>query len=139
MVVYSELEASINLAFNIASLAAMGGWMTLAGNFRLNGAFIGRRWYLRSAQFRYIVSYGSVLTVGANDQGLYLAVLLPFRLGHPPLLIPWRFVRKARRGPFNIFSTPLTLGDSSPVRMSISSRLVARFEEIIGQELQPAV
>ena len=120
-------------------LGALGGWMALAEHFRLTGTFVGRKWYMCSAQFRVFVSYSGVLTMGANDQGLYLAVLLPFRLGHPPLLIPWRFVRKAPRGLFNVFSTPLELGDSSRVRMTISSRIVRRFEEVLGHELQPAV
>jgi hypothetical protein len=36
-----------------------------------------------------VVLYGSCLTVGATPRGLYLAALFIFRIGHPPLFMPW--------------------------------------------------
>ena len=36
-----------------------------------------------------MTNYNNVLTIGANREGLYLSVLFIFRLGHPPLFIPW--------------------------------------------------
>jgi hypothetical protein len=36
-----------------------------------------------------LTNYSACLTVGANNSGLYLAVFPLFRVGHPPLLIPW--------------------------------------------------
>ena len=120
-------------------IAALGGWRLLAEQYRLAEPFVGKKWYFRSASFRRFVSYGNALTVGANERGLYLAVLAPFRLGHPPLLIPWQRVQKARRGVFNVLSTPLLLGGPSSVRVCLSTRLVTRFEEILGHELDHAV
>jgi hypothetical protein len=40
--------------------------------------------------------YRSCMTLGANARGLYLAVLPLFRIGHPPLFIPWTDVSVAR-------------------------------------------
>lgn len=70
------------------ALSFMGGWHTLAQHYRATQPFSGRRWYLRSASMSP-ANYGGVLTFGANTEGLFISVLLPFRLGHPPLFIPW--------------------------------------------------
>jgi hypothetical protein len=45
---------------------------------------------LRSANYR------SCVTLGANARGLYLAVRPLFRIGHPPLFIPWSDVQVSR-------------------------------------------
>jgi hypothetical protein len=36
---------------------------------------------------------GNIYTLGSTYKGLYLGVLFPFRVGHPPLLIPWRDIK----------------------------------------------
>ena len=120
-------------------LSFVGGWMALARNYRLSDTFVGKKWYLCSASFRRFVSYGGVLTIGANGQGLYLAVWVPLLVAHPPLLVPWHDVRRAKPGLFSIFNDPLELGGESPVRVSISKRLVRKLEEIAGHELPTAV
>jgi hypothetical protein len=38
---------------------------------------------------RLSANYGGCLTVGSDAAGLYLAVMFLFRVGHPPLFIPW--------------------------------------------------
>lgn len=37
-----------------------------------------------------MMEYNNCLTIGSSSQGLYLAVLFFFRVGHPPLLVPWQ-------------------------------------------------
>jgi hypothetical protein len=80
-------------------LSAMGGWRALAVHYASTFPFPDTRFRFRSAQFGGFVSYGSCLTLGAGPSGLYLAILLPLRLGHPPLLISWADItaREARR------------------------------------------
>jgi hypothetical protein len=117
------------------SLSTIGGWRRLAEYYRLNTPFAGTKWHFRSASFRRFVGYNGVLTVGASPEGLYLSVLFPFRIGHPPLLIPWQHVRKFRPSALSIFSIPLALGEHDPVRVSLSKRLVHHFEESYGREL----
>ena len=34
-------------------------------------------------------NYNNVLTIGADRTGLYLSTVFFFRIGHPPLFIPW--------------------------------------------------
>ena len=41
--------------------------------------------------------YGNCLTVGSSPHGLYLAMMLLFRFGHPPLLIPWDEITVSRQ------------------------------------------
>ncbi len=57
------------------------------------------------AQFQSIhmklVGYRSCVTVGVDPAGLFLSVYLPFRFGHPPLLVPWDAIESL--GPCNVF------------------------------------
>ena len=40
------------------------------------------------------VKYGPLLTADLGSEGLGLSLLFPFRLGHPPILIPWKFIKE---------------------------------------------
>ena len=71
-------------------IAALSGWMDLASRFHLTSTFTGSAWRLQRARMRWTSHYGSCLTVGADMTGLNLATLFLFRVGYPPLLIPWR-------------------------------------------------
>lgn len=72
-------------------LSAIGGWNRLAVQYATSPFGIGKRFRFRSAQFGG-VSYGSCVIFGASTQGLSIAVLPLFRIGHAPLFIPWRDV-----------------------------------------------
>lgn len=69
-------------------LAYLGGWSKLAENYRAETLEQGTAFRMRSGKVG-IVNYGSCLTLTVCDSGLGLAVMLPFRIGHPPLFIPW--------------------------------------------------
>ena len=74
----------------IISLAS--GWHHLAGHFRAaqdaTPNLEGQAFYLQRAQMNGS-EYKGCLNLKVANQGLYLSVLLPFRAGHAPLLIPW--------------------------------------------------
>jgi hypothetical protein len=70
-------------------IAQLGGWGELARYYRLQNPFDDKRWHCRSGRMRWTARYNGCLTIGAGSRGLYLAVLFLFRVGHPPLLIPW--------------------------------------------------
>jgi hypothetical protein len=42
-------------------------------------------------------NYNRVLTLGASQEGLYLASMFLFRFMHPPLLVPWSEIKVRRR------------------------------------------
>lgn len=71
-------------------ISLIGGWFELGRTYRTRQPFDGQVWKFQDAQFRLIAGYHNVLSVGVNSEGLYLSVFLPFRFGHPPLLIPWQ-------------------------------------------------
>jgi hypothetical protein len=77
----------------------LGGWAALARSYLLTTEFDGRRWRFRSVVVCHAAnplrhaSYASCVTLGSNVRGLYRAVFPLFRIGHPPLFIPWADVR----------------------------------------------
>ena len=70
-------------------ISAAGGWRALSWHYRANSTFEGRKEWLKSARLRHWTNYNNCLVVGSNKYGLYLGVLPIFRVGHPPLFIPW--------------------------------------------------
>jgi hypothetical protein len=76
-------------------VAQLSGWAELAHHYRATNRFEGRKLRFRSSKMRLNMQYNNCLTVGLNAQTMYLAVLLPFRIGHPPLTIPWNEVTTA--------------------------------------------
>ena len=92
------MEKFIPVAFAIAFpimwaavslvLAHMGGWSKLAQCYADPGNVIGKTYYMRSG-FVGPINYKSCLNLRVSESGLGLSVLFPFRIGHPPLFIPW--------------------------------------------------
>lgn len=70
-------------------ISLVSGWAELARVYCFSGKFEGRRWKFQSGQMRLLMNIHNALTVGANQEGLYLQLFFPFRPGKPPLLIPW--------------------------------------------------
>jgi hypothetical protein len=70
-------------------LSVFGGWSDLGDRFRDEGPLAPGARYLQSARFNGFINYGSCLTAALSEQGQHLRVLLPYRLCHPPLLVPW--------------------------------------------------
>ncbi len=69
-------------------LSRASGWSRLAIHYRARSTFSGTQWASQSGRVGW-VSYKSILILGANADGLYMAVSSIFRTGHRPLLIPW--------------------------------------------------
>jgi hypothetical protein len=72
-------------------ISFMGGWRQLATRYRSSSPISGTAWRFRSATLHHRMesNYGSCLKLTANEEGLGLSVFFPFRVGHPPLFIPW--------------------------------------------------
>lgn len=69
-------------------LGAVSGWKTLATDYGCDTPFTGSLLHMRSGRLRF-VGYNNCLNLGSNADGLYVSTLFLFRLGHPPLFIPW--------------------------------------------------
>jgi hypothetical protein len=71
-------------------VAKISGWGELSRCYRSGSPFDGRRWRFRNGRMRLAMGYNNCLAIGSSPQGLYLAVLFIFRVGHPPLFVPWQ-------------------------------------------------
>ncbi len=107
-------------------VSALGGWRRLAQTYRVREAFGGTTWPFCSGELG-LANYNGVLTLGADDRGLYLAVFVAFRPGHPPLFIPWPDITiTPYRGLFFSYrDLRLGKGPTLRLRASIGDRLIA--------------
>jgi hypothetical protein len=111
-------------------IGAASGWMTLARQFRLTSSFTGPTWGAQSAQMRWTVRYGHCLPVGADVIGLYLSALFLFRIGHPPLFLPWSEISVWKRRKFLWFRyVELRLGREAQLPFMIDSHVADRIRE----------
>jgi hypothetical protein len=70
-------------------LSRVGGWAQLAERYPVTSPCEGPTFYMQSGSVG-LVNYKSCLTLRICATGLRLSVLFPFRVGHPPILIPWK-------------------------------------------------
>ncbi len=111
-------------------LAQLGGWTALAQVYQFTGSFQGERWSFQSGKVRW-VGYNNVLTVGANQQGLYLKPFFLFQFGHAPLLIPWYDVSVEQKG--GLFSYMEYRFQRAPsVRLKLGLPLSERLAQAAG-------
>jgi hypothetical protein len=74
---------------------ALNGWDALAERFGYAGKFRGRMYRSQKrGPSRWAPLYDNpfeigTLSMGMSDEGLYLVPMVPFRLFHKSLLIPW--------------------------------------------------
>ena len=115
-------------------ISQLTGWAVLSRRFRATTSPPRQTWSLQTARMRWGTHYGNCLTVGADPAGLYLAPLFLYRIGHPPLLLPWQEVSVRRRG--KVLFTPyvqLQLGREEQIPLTISKRLADRIQSAAGQ------
>jgi hypothetical protein len=70
-------------------LSRVGGWSRLAERFPAPEQPEGRRFRSQSARLG-LVNYNRCLTITISKAGLCLSMTPIFRVGHRPILIPWK-------------------------------------------------
>lgn len=109
-------------------LSRASGWSRLATHYRAGSKFSGTQWTSQSGRLGW-VSYRSILILGANPDGLYVAVSSFFRTGHRPLLIPWSDIttteQKVWRFPYLNFTFAKLPAIRLRVRQEVGNQLVA--------------
>jgi hypothetical protein len=108
------------LVISIA-ISRIGGWAALARVYRLEDSFEGERVRFRSGQMRYAMNYNNCLTLGADRRGLYLSVFFFFRVGHPPLYVPWSEITISTSRRFFMDMTELSFTRIPGVFLRLSS------------------
>ena len=102
-------------------LAYIGGWSRLAQYYQAPSKFGGKTWGFKSGRMG-ITNYSGCLTIGANDYGLYLAVFPLFRVGHPPLFIPWYDITTSKSRRFFISYLDFTFARSPSITFSVPEK-----------------
>ncbi len=107
----------------VAIISFISGWFELSKRFRLVNRFEGASDGMQSGQMRWHANYRNCLTLGANQEGLYLATMFLVRFMHPPLLVPWSQIRVSRKQRWLLgVSVTLTLGRELAIPLRISGR-----------------
>ena len=104
-----------------------GGWFALSERFTRHSEPSGET---RSAGFlfysvfmRFRGNYSGIIRFTTAEDALYLSVFFLFRLGHPPLRIPWEEITVVRdRFLWNDYVV-LTLGNAEQIPMRMSESL----------------
>jgi hypothetical protein len=99
-------------------LSLLGGWRRVAHQYPGRTSPSGKCFRMQSGSFGW-VNYGNCLNIQTSAEGIDVAIMLPFRLGHPPLFIPWEAVENPRVRKFLCLSS---------VRFDIGSPRVATIE-----------
>jgi hypothetical protein len=115
-------------------ISYIGGWASLAQEFRCPEDFVGRRYHGYSGYMRGLAHYRNCLTLGANHQGLYLAVLFLFRLAHPPLFIPWREISVTRKRLLFIPMVRFQLGRELSIPFWVHKSVANKLRDAAGTE-----
>lgn len=114
-------------------ISRISGWSLLARRFRATEPFCGDTWGWQSARFRGWFGYNHCLTIGASQEGLYLSVMLPFRLLHPALLIPWREIEVETGKMFGWYDTAqFRIGTEERITVKIYGKLVQQVRQAAG-------
>ncbi|PSH03030.1 MAG: hypothetical protein CXZ00_14405 [Acidobacteria bacterium] len=115
-------------------VSRLSGWAALARRFSSTEPFCGETWRWQSARFRFSSNFNNCLTVGANEQALYFSVIIPFRLFHPPLTIPWQEIEvETGKVFFGFYDTArLRIGTEERITVRIYGKLVNRVRQAAG-------
>jgi hypothetical protein len=117
-------------------ISLLTGWFDLGRRFKRQSdpygetKSVGPLFY--TIYMRLWSHYSSVIRLTAASDALYVSILFPFRIGHPPLRIPWDEIKFARTRHFFFTYLVLTLGNEEKILMRISLRM-ARNLGILGR------
>ena len=113
-------------------VSQMGGWASLAEQYRCLESFTGSRWSFQCGQFRRFASYNNCLTVGADPHGLFLSIFPLFRFAHPALFIPWREISVSRNKVLWIRQVKLLLGRELQIPLTVRESLAQKLRAAAG-------
>jgi hypothetical protein len=108
----------------------VGGWHRLSLRFRAQSEPYGDTRtagpFSYGVQMRYRLGYNNAIRITAAEDALYFSILFLFRIGHPPLRIPWNEIQIGRDKSFWRRYIVLTLGNEEMIPMRISERMARK-------------
>jgi hypothetical protein len=72
------------------------GWAQIARTYTTYHRPEGQRYFGRSLEMGPMSNYSNSINVTLSAEGIYLAPVPVFAIGHPPILLPWSFVTGLR-------------------------------------------
>jgi hypothetical protein len=116
-------------------LGLLSGWLVLSHRFRDIGRFYSYQWFFQSIRLGTLCgNYSNCANFGADEAGLYMAVFPIFRIGHPPLFIPWSEIQVLSGNIGFIFKKrKLLLGRQESIPLVVGLALAAKLKEAAGQ------
>lgn len=127
---YPAIVIVILLCFGSFLTSLWSGWFSLSRRFKKQSEPYGETHsagpFFYTVYTRFWSHYGNVIRMTAAGDALYLSVLFPFRLSHPPLRIPWNEIQfsstKTSWGSFVV----LTFGNQDKIPMRISGSMARK-------------
>jgi hypothetical protein len=105
-------------------LSRVGGWHRLARAFPARGRPQGTRFSVQSGKVG-MVNYNNCLTIYVSPDGLYLSVWPVFRIGHPPLFVPWDDISNPRTRRFLwVRTTTVQVGSPNIATIQLSTKIL---------------
>ena len=120
--------------WSLASIlvGVMSGWHKLAKRFTAESEPVGEVHtagpFFFTVYWRFWSHYSSIVRVTSARDALYLSVILPYRIGHPPLCIPWSQIILGKEKRYWRTYIVLTLGDEERIPLRISERMARKLE-----------
>lgn len=108
-------------------ISLITGWFALGRRFKRQSEPYGETKtagpFFYTVYMRLWSHYSSTIRLSAASDALYASVLFLFRMGHPPLRIPWDEIQFGRAKFFFRTYVVLTLGNQEKIPMRISQRM----------------
>ena len=82
------------------TISIVGGWKRLARKYPRREEPKGRKFSMASASLGFFCNYNGCLTIHGCKEGVDLAVWGLFRIGHPPIFLPWSALERVTPGKF---------------------------------------
>ena len=109
----------------LSFLSMVGGWRALAERYPATSPAEGISFSWRHGRVGW-VSYNGCLTLHAGPQGLRVGILLPFRPGHAPFLVPWTDISTEKVRRFFVSAVRLRFSGVPDSSLELPERLVAQ-------------
>jgi hypothetical protein len=108
-------------------ISYISGWFALSMHFQKQTEPYGETQsagpLFYTVYMRFWGHYSSIIRITAAEDALYLSVFFLFRIGHPPLCIPWSEIQLGNTKFFFRRYIVLTLGNQERIPLRISVRM----------------
>ncbi len=131
---FALITVFLALSVILRFVAWIGGWSTLASKYPGKPFPPPKTWRFRSMRMGGWTRYNNVLTIGADETGLTLAMPSLFSAGHDPIFLPWEEMEISPDDGFNLFlpMVKIAMKGCPETTFSLSRDLLARIRKEVG-------